>query len=233
MFTVTIMGMVAVASMAVVGNVVTGDVEEDIDGDSIDGSCATFDTGMGLIATDAQSGAGSDLLTTAFEIANAEGAEADDMHDVYYGADEEDDLYKFDSRGLLAGMNRDLDLATWNTGSADWFTKASDSYVDMMTGGDSDEFLDSDTSFVDMLKSGTAHAEGVRVIEDYDEAEDVILYVTEDGTLDGLTVEFVDPANVNTDVQILDRGIHVMTVVAAGLNFGLRNIIPLQEEETA
>jgi hypothetical protein len=84
-----------------------------------------------------------------------------------------------------------------------------------------------------MLNEATAHPEGVRLIEDYDEEEDVILYVTEDGTLDGLSVQFVDPNNVNTDVQVLDRGIHVMTVVAAGLNFGLRNIIPLQEEEAA
>jgi hypothetical protein len=220
--------MVAVASMAVVGNVVTSDVEDDIEGDALDGSCDSFDM---VANVDTHMGEG-DLLSAAYEIASAEEAAEAEFFDAEL-RDEDEDLYKFDGRGLLNGMNRDLDLATWNTGSADWFTKASDSYVeDMMTGGESAD-LDGENAFYAMLNEATAHPEGVRLIEDYDEEEDVILYVTEDGTLDGLSVQFVDPNNVNTDVQVLDRGIHVMTVVAAGLNFGLRNIIPLQEEEAA
>lgn len=233
MLTVTIMGMFAAASMAIVGTAVTEEAEEGFSDDPLDDSSATFDidagsTGLGLFGLEDQPAPeGDDLLMAAYNISKMGLGEAGHLAD--FDNRLASDAFTDEGEAQRDGFATGLDF--WDDETADFYSSGSDSYAEMLTGGDSSEVLDHGSLIVDMLEeSGRLSPDTVRIISDFDEAEDVILYVTEDGTTDSLSVHYVDPENVNTDVQIMDQGIHVMTVMAAGLNFGLRNIIPLHDE---
>lgn len=232
MLTITIMGVFAAASMAIVGSAITEEAEEAAAEEPVDGSSTTFDLD---VASD-QPG--------FFDLeGRADPEEGDLLLEAYksyqMGLGEAEHLAEIDDRLAAEALAQDEDLAEgqaapreiWDDRTADLYSSAPDSYAEMLTGGDSAELLDDDRRFIEMLdQSEPLGPDSVRIIAEFDEAEDVILYVTADGTADGLSVHHVDPENVNTDVQIMDRGIHVMTVIAAGLNFGLRNIIPLHDD---
>ncbi len=232
MLTVTIMGVFAAASMAIVGTAITEETEEAASDEPLDGSSTTFDidaeaNGLGFFGLEDQADPEEgDLLLEAYKSYQMGLGEAEHLAEIdnRLAADA-----LADDGDLQDGVNGPLEI--WDDEIAGLYSSAPDSYAEMLTGGDSAELLDGDSLFMEMLdKSEPLGADSVRIISEFDEAEDVILYVTADGTVDGLSVHHVDPENVNTDVQIMDRGIHVMTVIAAGLNFGLRNIIPLHDD---
>ncbi|WP_251374151.1 hypothetical protein [Ponticoccus alexandrii] len=233
MLTVTIMGVFAAASVAIVGTSITEETEEAASDEPSDDSSTTFDidaepNGLGFFGLEDRAAGPEegDLLLEAYKSYQMGLGEAEHLAEIdnRLAADALED-----ESGLQDG--RTGSLSVWDDESAGLYSSAPDSYAEMLTGGDSAELLDGDSRFMEMLdKSEPLGPDNVRIITEFDETEDVILYVTGDGTLDGLSVHHVDPENVNTDAQIMDQGIHVMTVIAAGLNFGLRNIIPLHDD---